>query len=630
MKRLIALLLCLASLVCVFAGCSNEDKEEEEDFGAFVYMYLADPVYNFDPAYAYQNESALKIVSLLYDNLFVLSEDGKVEKSLVKKYKIDKQENTMLLTLRNDSFWTDGTVVSANDVVFAWQRILDSSASFEAAALLYDVKNARACKEGDVPSIDDVGIQALNKTEILIEFEEGVDYDAFLRKLTSYSLVPLRSDVIERTEKSNDWAKSTTTIVTSGPFRVRTVSYDPKKAGIVLERNAYFRRDFMVDPVDKSVNPYRLVIDYTMSDEDMFKAYENGELFYIGDIPLSLRSKFSAEEWEKEADISDAFSTHSYVFNQNAVIRYYSSSGFSALSSKEAIYNDALVEGTDGDKIFAIADVRNALSLAIDRTAIANKIVFAEPANGLVPNGVYNSDSKKETFRDNDSDGLALTANISAAKELLKKANIDPSKYMFAISVPAYDDVHMEIAKSVQAAWGKDGLGFNVAINAIETIDNTDKAVSTGAPVTGVKDDIFVESYLAGKFEVAAVDYTAHSVDPFTTLAVFAKGYTGEASVTPGSTVFTVPSHRAGYNSQAYNEKIDAAFAEKDLDARATLLHEAEDILMEDMPIMPIVFNKSAVLLNSDLKKVEYSAYRFPIFTKAKLKNYEDYLPEEE
>ena len=631
MKRSIALLLCLLMILFAFAGCSSEDAEEKEkDLGAYVYMYLTDPVYNFDPDHAYGNEAALKVVSLLYDNLFILNENGKVEKSLVESYKINKKENSMLITLRDDTFWSDGTAVSANDVVFSWQRILDSSKSFDAAVLLYDVKNARACKEGDVPSIDDVGIQALNKTDIQIEFETGIDYDNFIRNLTSYALAPLRSDIVNRTTKEIDWAKSATTVVASGPFRLRNVSHDPATAGITLERNAYFRRDFMNDPIDKSVTPYRLIIDYTQKDEDILSNYESGKLFYIGDLPLSIRSKYSYEEWEKKADITNGMSTHSYLFNENAVVRYYNANGFKELSGTGCVYNDALVAGTDGDKLFANKDVRTALSLAIDRTTIAKKIVFAEAANGLVPNGVFNGTDRNKTFRDNDSTGLALTANIDAAKKLLAAANIVPSNYMFAISVPAYDDVHMEIAKMVQAAWGKDGVGFNVAINAIENIDNQDTAISTGAVISGIKDDIFSESFLEGKFEVAAIDYTAYSTDAFACLAVFAKGYTGGASVSGNSIDFTVATHKTGFNNETYNAKIEAAFKEKDIDKRAALLHEAEDILMKELPIVPVIFNQNVVMQSKKLKNVDFDYYGSPIFTEAKLKNYKDYIPAEE
>ena len=625
MKRFIALLMCLIVLASAFAGCSN--KVDKDNPGAYISMYLTDPVYTVDPAFAYQNDSALKLTSLLFDTLFVMGDNGKVEKSLVKKYEIDKEENTMLITLRDDTFWSDGTAVSTNDVIFAWQRILDSSRSFDAAVLLYDIKNAKNCKEGNVPSVDDIGVQILNNTELLIEFEEGANYDNFMRNLTSVALAPLRSDVVGRTEKENDWAKGATSIVTSGPFRIKSLTYTAD-AEMVLERNAYYRRDYANDALDKAVTPYRIVVDYTMSDEDILSAYENGEIFYIGDIPFSVRSTYSLEEWEKKADISDSLSTHSYMINQNAVIRYYDASVFRTLSGSGSVFDDTLVEGKDGEKIFAITEVRQALSLAINRTSIAEAVVFAEPANGLVPNGVFETDSKKNTFRDNDSTGLSLTDDLAQAKKLLSDAKIDPSKFMFAISVPQYDDVQMEIAKMVQAAWGKSGLGFNVAINAIKVVDNKDKSLSTGAVITGVKDDIFAENYYDTKYEVAAVDYTALSTDAFSVLAPFATGFTGGASVLPNSNKFTVADHCTGYVSSAFNKKIKDAYAQDNLETRAELLHDAEDILMSDLPIIPIVYNKTVSMESKELSKIEYSYYGTPIFTKTKLKNYQDYLPE--
>ncbi len=630
MKKLIAIFLCLAMLICALASCSDSE-EEVEDMGAYVHMYLADPVYNFDPAFAYGNESALKIVSLLYENLFVLGDDGKPEMSLAKSYKIDKKENTMSITLRKDAFWTDGTAVSANDVVFAWQRILDSSRSFDAAVLLYDVKNAKACKEGDVPSIDDVGIEALNKTELLITFEENVDYDKFLVNLTSFALCPLRSDVLESTEKEVDWAKSTTTMETSGPFRVRTMSFVPGEEQLILERNTYYRRDYMKDKIDKSVKPYRLIVDYTKSGEEILTAFENGEIFYVGDIPLSARSKYTLEQWAENARVTDAMSTHSYMFNTNAVVRYYNAGAFSSLSGDgECTYASGLVEGTDGDKIFAKAEVRQALSMALDRTEISKAAVFAEPANGLVPNGVFNALSKKSLFRDNDGAGLSATADLSGAKALLASAGVTPSKYMFSISVAAYDEVHMEMAKKVQEAWGTNGLGFNVAINAIGIADNKDKSITTGEIIGGIKDDLFAESYTDGKYDVVAIDYTALSPDAFSVLSVFAKGYSGGASLLPQTTDFFVATHASGYNSEEYNAKIDAAYAEKDLEARAVLLHEAEDILMKDLPIIPIAFNKNVVLESKEFKKVAYNYYDLPVFLKTKLKDYERFTPVEE
>ena len=141
MKKIISLSLCLLMLLSVFVGCAKE--KDENDYGAYVSMYLTDPIYNFDPAMAYGNDSALKVISLLFDNLFILNDDGKIENSLTKKYTIDKEENQMVITL-NTTSWSNGSAVTAEDVVFSWRRILDNSNSFGAAALLYDIKNAKA------------------------------------------------------------------------------------------------------------------------------------------------------------------------------------------------------------------------------------------------------------------------------------------------------------------------------------------------------------------------------------------------------------------------------------------------------------------------------------------------------
>ncbi len=602
MKKIISLTLCLLMLVPVFASCSTAS---DEDPGAYISMYLTEPVYNFDPAYAYGNEAALKVVSLLFDNLFVLGENGKVQKSLAKSYKIieneDLGEYKMLIEIK-DTVWSDGISLQASDVVDAWTRILRADNSFDAAVLLYDIKNAKEAKQGDV-SIDDVGISAPSQNEIEIYFTGKIDYDQFLLKLTSYALAPIKLNDTTRLEDITDWAKKPTRFATSGPFRLREVSYEKDAEGLVLERNLNYRRDAEKDAIDKYVKAYRLIVDYSKTPEQIMEAYNNGEIFYVGNIPLSVRG-----DWKDKVDTSDALSTHSYMINENAVIKR--------------------VDGKDGEKIFANAAVRNALSLALDRQAIADTVVFAKPATGLVPDGVYDSSSKRNTFRNKGEDLIASNANMDAAKSLLREAGITPSDYEFSISVPSYDEVHMAIANSAKDAWT--ALGFKVNIDAIDVIVNTHEDTQTEQSIDGIRDDIFAERYARGEYEIAAIDYTALSVDPFTVLAPFAKGYTGRAATTEGSFEYTIPGHITGYNNEKYNAQIEAAYAEKDAKARATKLHEAEKTLMEDMPIIPVVFNVNATLTSKKLTGEKVSYYGTPIFTTLKLKNYKKYLPEEE
>lgn len=598
MKKFLALLLCILMILALFAGCGNKEREDD---GAHIKMYISEPVYNFDPAEAYKNEAAFKMVSLLFDNLFIINGDGKLEKSLAKGYKVNKAENTLFIELRTDTYWSDGNAITANDVVFAWQRLLDPANSFEAASLLYDIKNARAAKEGLV-TIDDVGISALNNTDIQITFEDkDVDYDAFLNKLASFALVPLREDVLSRVAVANDWAKSPTIMVSSGPFRLRSVSYAADNAGITLERNAYYRRNFMADPIDKSVTPFRLIIDYTKSGADILTAYENGEIFFLGDIPLDARSKYTLEEWKKNAKVTDALSTHTYIFNENAEI--------------------------NGEKLFANPAVRNALSLAINREEIAKAIVFAEAANGIVPNGVFNANNKKQTFRDASTNTIVSTSNIEAARAKLDEAKITASKYSFKISVPAYDEVHIKIAEMVAASWKE--LGFKVSVNKVALKDNSDKALTTGEKIAGVKDDIFIQNLAVGNFEVAAIDFVAPSVDAFSCLALYAFGYAGSATGNTNSPEFVIKPHISGYNSAAYNEKIDAAYKEADPAKRATLLHEAEAILLADMPVMPVVTNMNVTMQSKELSSIGNTYYQTNIFTKTSLKDYKKYITEQ-
>ncbi len=638
MKRVISLLLCVLMLVPVMASCAK--KDEEEDLGAYINMYLTDQVYDLDPAKAYMNESALRLVSLIFDNLFILDDDGKVKKSLADSYEITEDDNAeeyeMIITLK-ETAWTDGTPITANDVYYAWTRVLQSDNSYDAASLLFDIKNARAAKEGEV-SIDDVGISAINESQLQIFFEEKIDYEQFLVKISSYALVPLREDIVGKTV---DWAKKPATICSSGPFRLREVLYEDKEVKnadgtksvepkrMVLERNPYYYRDIEKDGIADSVTPYRIVVNYGMTDEEILAAYNKGEIFFVGDIPLSIRGQV-------EVEATDAMSTHTYFLNQNAVIRKYSASGLKDLTSTKALESwkngeglpASPVEGVDGDKIFAKAEVRKALSMAINRDEIAKAVVFAKAATALVPAGVFDANSAKDTFREIGGDIIATGADMAQARSLLQTAGVDPDKYMFAISVAAYDDVHMAIAEMVKTAWCE--LGFHVEIQAVDVIQNTDYMKSIDETPKDIMDDVFAEAYAAGLFEVAAIDYTALSADAFGVLAPFAKYFTGRAASTLTSVEFNIPAHITGYNSEAYNALIESAHKQKDIKARATELHNAEKLLLEDMPVIPIIYNQNASLVSKDLSKIKATYYGTFIFTKTKLKDYELYVPSEE
>lgn len=615
-KRIISLLLCLLMVIPLLVACqdaqTDDKEEEEEDKGAYIKMYIADVVYDLDPAYSLNNKSTQKITSLLFSNLFKLNEKGKVEKDLVKSYTIteneEAQEYKMIIVLR-DTCWSDGSTVDAADVIYAWKRILDVENSNSAASLLFDVKNARAVVEGDC-SIDDLGVSDPAQNTLEITFEGKIDYDQFILNLTSPALVPLREDIVER---NPDWAKKAATIVCSGPFTLRSSFYGHQTENskmvyvggesMTLERNQYYFRDKTKDAIDKSVTPYRLIIDFSLTDEEIKAKFDGGELFYIGEIPVSLR-----EYYKDSATITDELTAHSYYLNQNALI---SDGGTDA-------------EGNPtGEYIFANANVRKALSLAIDRQAIADAVVFAKAATGLVPYGVFESNSVKATFRDLAGDIIATGADMSAAQSALSASGITASKYSFSISVRSEDEVHVMIAEAVAAAWNS--LGFKVSVNKVEHIVNDDENKLTAETATDICDDIFNEKFYSGDFEVAAIDFAAVSVDPFATLAMFAKSFAGQA-INMETLNYELNPHITGYDNEAYDALMEEIFAMKDATERTEKLVEAEKILLEDLPIIPIIFNQDAYVVSGELSKVGSTYFANRIFTKTKLKNYELYV----
>lgn len=63
----------------------------------------------------------------------------------------------------------------------------------------------------------------------------------------------------------------------------------------------------------------------------------------------------------------------------------------------------------------------------------------------------------------------------------------------------------------------------------------------------------------------------------------------------------------ADYNNKKYDSLIKAAQSELNPDKRSALLHEAEDYLMADMPVLPLYFYVKIACINPVVKNVAVS-----------------------
>lgn len=641
--RALCLVLCLATLTVGFVGCSGGDATS----GAQVNMYLSSEVYNFDPAYAHLDSSAIKLCGLLYEGLMKLDDNGKVVKALCKdwEYKVDKgtdKESTeddtykMEITIKK-SGWYDGSAVTADDFVFAWKRLLDPEFDGEGAELLYDIKGARERKTGAY-SPDDIGLVA-DQQLLTIEFVRDIDPQDFLRKLTSISLVPLKQATVDH---YYHWSSASTTILTNGPFTV--VSYYPGTS-MELVRNTYYRHD--VSDKDekpnpgKHVKPYKIIVDFKLNGEEMMEKFEEGELFYISELPAS---KEIREQYKDRVKLTDTLCSHVYYFNTN-----------------KAPFDNKVV--------------RQVLSAVISRSEIVNEVVYASASTGIVPAGVKDK-TNKDDFAANNQNKITDAMSISKAKQLLTAAGINPSNvpaFNITVRVNAdstvnettgglelspvrknspdyvYNTVDYVVAEIVKEKWEK--LGFTVNIKCVNAEQYQEKTSWLLQYRDSVVEDLYgingeLEYYDKSNkgnatmtaeradFDVIAVDSQMLDTTAYSALSVFATDYSGSSCdfiVDENEhQVVKMRGHVSGYNSEAYNKLIaeaDEARQKGDTETLSAKLHEAEMMLLEDVPVMPIFVYKNATLSRKELSKYSFDGWGVPNFNKLRLKNWEKYLP---
>ena len=631
-KRVLALLLALAaafSCMGLLAGCAG--KGDDEDNGAEIPAFFVGEVYDFDPAKAYTNDDAMKVMSLIYETLFNLDENGNIQYGLADSYEFyeDRGDFCLDINLRN-TYWNDGSQVTAADVVYAWQRILDPNFPSQAATLLYDIKYAKEAKlnTNGITKFD-AAISAQDQL-LTITFKQKLTAEGqknFLRNLTSVALAPVKEIAITSSKRDNWWTKRVSTIVTNGPFAIRAMDYGYGEVVLDqrefrLERNNYYRRPQGSSlAADTYVTPYKFLTYWNAELTDVFTQYIEGAIFYVGDIPLEER-----EAYLKKATVTNLLSTYTYILD-----------------------ND--------DPVFASAKVRLALSMALDRALIAADATkgLGVPATGLVSHGVLNGASGSFSDATAEEDyAISSGADMEAAAALIKSAIAEEGYQAGDINILIRNNAEeLAIANMVKTAWEATfraaGLKVSVTIHAKADVkfkinesdtditmplDAVQEAYSLLKWNHNAKADIADSADVSGftvdgnSYNVVGIDYQMLSPDAFGVLASLSYELSGNGIQLGGFAGITeVRTHICGFNSDAYNALIEEAYNESDMARRNELLHQAEKLLLEEeMPVIPLLFNRSASLVSDKLNRVYTNYYGYAVFTRTELRNYHKYL----
>jgi oligopeptide transport system substrate-binding protein len=212
--------------------------------------------------------------------------------------------------------------------------------------------------------------------------------------------------------------------------------------------------------------------------------------------------------------------------------------------------------------------IRKALALCLERKSLIKDVIGGNerPAFSLIPPQMHAL--HQNYFNDRD---ILLAKRL--LEEGLSELNLTIETFpKITLKYPALQFSHV-IAQALQQQW-LNNLGLRIALQSM--------------PWHGFLADLNAKNY-----QMAALGKGTHVLDPY----YFLQHYKTSQQ----------PMNRCGYENPAFSALLDKAAEEKEHLKRAIFLNEAEALFMEDMPIIPLFFQKNYCLVNKKLKNFQIS-----------------------
>ncbi|MCB5952052.1 peptide ABC transporter substrate-binding protein [Enterococcus sp. BWT-B8] len=292
------------------------------------------------------------------------------------------------LKLNEESKWSDGEPVTAEDYVFGWQRTVDPATASEYGYMFAPVKNGDKIVNGEADK-EELGIEAVSDYELKITLESATPYFDYLLAFPSF--FPQRKDIVEQYGK--EYAATSENAVYNGPF--------------VL--------DGFDGPGTDTEWSYKKNADYWDADTVQL---EEVQVSVVKEAPTSLNLF-------QDGQTDDVILTGELAQQMANDPEY--------VSQKEATTQYLELNQIDDDSPFKNENLRKAISYSIDREALVNSILGD---GSVAPKGLTPADMSKnpDTGADFVEDaGDDIVADADKAKEYWEKAkkelNIDSLKF---------------------------------------------------------------------------------------------------------------------------------------------------------------------------------------------------------
>jgi len=352
-----------------------------------------------------ESDIEFNIIRDMFDGLLTVKKDGSIEPLLAEKWE-NKNNTVWTFHLRPGITWSDGTAITAKDVVWSWQRLVDPKTASPYASYPGNmhILNAADISQGKKP-VDSLGVKAVDDSTLEVTLTQPTA--SFLPMLAHPSLVPIDQVLVNRF--GDKWTKPEH-IVTSGAYKVTDWVVNER---IVAERNTrYWNNKATV--INKVTY---LPISAETADVNRFKA---GEIDITYTIPVNqfaqLRKTFG-----EQVSVEPQLATYYYEFN-----------------TTKPPFNDPRL--------------RRALNMGLDKDIIADKVmaqgqrpawVISQPEIG----GVKLSPPDYSTW--------PREKRLAEAKKLLNEAGFNEAHPLSFNLLYNTMETHQRIAIAASSMWKK-------------------------------------------------------------------------------------------------------------------------------------------------------------------------------
>ena len=497
------------------AGTHPVTGEALADDQTFTYSLL-DEFTTADPQMV-EDVSGSYFVRDLFEGLMNQDADGNLIPGVATGYTTNDAKDVYTFTLRDNARWSDGNPVTAHDFVYAWRRLADpaTASPYSWFADIMALENVGAVMSGESPP-EALGIRALDNHTLEVRLTASLPY--FAAMTTHASTFPSPQWTVRTF--GDGWTKPGN-IVGNGAYVL--TEHIPNETATRERNTMYWNNDATI--IDKVVT---LVINDENTD---FTRWEAGETDK-GAVPSGQYPRLKAE-YPDEAISFPRLCTYYMTFNLSP----------------------------SGPEAFKDVRVRQALSYALDRSVVTDKVLQGGQIQAFTftPGATAGFEVPAVAFGQMSQDQRNVNAKLLMAAAGYGPDNPLKFEYMYNTS-----EGHKKIAIGAQQMW-KETLG------AEATLANQEWKT-------------FLKTRGGQNFDVAR------------------GGWCGDYN--EASTFLDLMTTPSGYNDGKFsNAEVDELMTSARTMSDATSNYtRVEEIMANEMPIIPVYHYTGVFMLRNNLK----------------------------